>query len=559
MKNRFWFCFALLLAVCASVAGCKSVTETASQPTQLFPASTLTPASLATHTPARTPLDSTATSTLAQDMLAPLPEPNTPSGNDAYPPPQETASPNTSTPPGAYPPPQVSSGEATSTPQGAYPPPQQVGESGVLPTSTGAALPAPSTLPAGFVQSPTPPSGTPTFGPTPTERLPQPFGLNITPSAGQVSIYHSWRDEELAALWQIIKSYQEYYPDVIFDLTYIPQADLLGRYTQIAYNGAGPDLLFGSSDWRASLAGQVLVEDLTPYISEPFRETFNPVALGTGQFQGSQVCLPYEQRGVLLYRNRKIIPEAPATFEQLVSLAAQATRAGTLGAYFEGGSYFSLAHLTGLGGQLLDSQSNPLFDRDGYRASLAWIGLLKAMKGAGALELNGDRDIQLFEDGKTGLIVEGSWNRNALAQAIGSENLVIDPWPTYQKGRLSGFVQSDCLYLNSNTRELSALDHQAALNFMGYFLTSPMQVRLAETGSIPVLIPAQPSDTLTRQAMLAFQGGVPYPAELDEVTRQVYFTALDGAVAGVIDQGQDPLSALQTAFDAIQKRIAEIR
>ena len=435
-----------------------------------------------------------------------------------------------------------------------------MGEGGVSPTSTaGAALPATSTLPAGLVQSPTPPSGTPIFGPTPTERLPQPFGLNITPSAGQVSIYHSWRDEELAALWQIIKSYQEFYPDVIFDLTYIPQTDLLDRYTQIAYNGTGPDLLFGSSDWRASLAGQALVEDLTPYISEPFRETFNPVALGTGQFQGSQVCLPYEQRGVLLYRNRKIIPEAPASFDQLVSLAAQATRAGTLGAYFEGGSYFSLAHLTGLGGQLLDSQANPLFDRDGYRASLAWIGLLKAMKGAGALELNGDRDIQLFEDGKTGLIVEGSWNRNVLAQAIGSENLVIDPWPTYQKGRLSGFVQSDCLYLNSNTRELSALDHQAALNFMGYFLTSPMQVRLAEMGSIPVLIRAQPSDALTRQAMLAFMGGVPYPAELDEVTRQVYFTALDGAVAGVIDQGQDPLAALQTAFDAIQKRIAEIR
>lgn len=358
---------------------------------------------------------------------------------------------------------------------------------------------------------------------------------------------------------QVIDSFQDYFPNIVFDLTYIPQADLLNRYTQNAYYGAGPDILFGSSDWRASLASQALVEDLAPYISTTFEKTFNPVALKTGEYQGEQACLPYALRGAVLYRNRQIIPQAPASFSQLVSSARQATKAGTLGAYFEGGGFFSLAHLSGLGGQLIGGDGMPLFNRDQYEPALAWLGLLGEMKRLGAVELNGDRDRQLFEQGKAGWIVEGTWNRAALAQSIGSVNLVIDPWPAYGTGRLSGFVQSDCLYLNINTGEISALDHQAALNFIGYFMTTSVQVRLAELGLIPALIQAQPSDPHTRQAMLAFQGGTAYPAELDDALRQVYFTALDGAVDGVLNRGQDPLLALQTAYSAIQKRVAEIR
>jgi arabinogalactan oligomer/maltooligosaccharide transport system substrate-binding protein len=360
-------------------------------------------------------------------------------------------------------------------------------------------------------------------------------------------------------LMQIIQSFQESYPAITFDLTYIPQADLLDRYMQTAYNGGGPDLLLGSSDWRSAISSQSLAEDLNPYISTSFRDLFNPVALDTGQTKGLQVCLPYDLRGVLLFRNKALIPEAAKSFEQMVSSAQKVSRVGTLGAYFEGGSYFSLGHFVGLGGQLLDSAANPLFDRDQYRAALAWMGLLKAMKQAGALEMNGGQDLQLFEEGKSGFVVDGSWNIDALVKTIGAKNLVIDSWPTYQDGHLSGFVQSDCIYLNSNTRELSALDHQAALQFIGYFLTGSVQDRLAEAGIIPVLANAQPIDPFIRQAMSAFQGGTAYPAEFDDSIRQVYFTAMDGAVAEVMDQGEDPKAALQQAFEAIQKRLNEIR
>jgi arabinogalactan oligomer / maltooligosaccharide transport system substrate-binding protein len=553
MKKKLWFWFVILMAIVSITSGCKQTPSPTALPTQLFPAATQE--TTQTNTPTLPPSREPPSATPTPVQLSPSPTSPVPAFEDT-------------------PTPQAPSREDTPTPSGAYPGPED--QPGVDPYPAAPDEPGVNPYPApqegeekNFTQTPTPTSGpvlsptsispTPVSGLTATERVAQPFGLDVTPSAGKISIYHSWTGSKFEALMQIIQSFQESYPDITFDLTYIPQSDLLERYSQVAYNGAGPELLLGSSDWRAALSRQELAEDLTPYISASFREIFNPVALETGQYKELQACLPYDLRGVLLYRNKLLIPEAPKSFEQLVTLAEQVKGVGTLGAYFEGGSYFSLGNLAGLGGELLDSDANPLFDRNQYQAALAWMNLLKAMKQTGALEMNGDKDLQLFKDGKSGFLVEGSWNKDELAQAIGAKNLVIDRWPTYQDGHLSGYIQSDCVYLNANTRELSALDHQAALKFMGYFLTSPMQDRLAEAGIIPALVNAQPSDPLTRQAMLAFEGGTVYPAEFDDTIRQVYFTALDGAAAEVVHQGMDPKAALKTAFEAIQKRLSEIR
>lgn len=566
MRLRFKSWVILLLSAGAWLAGCKSATETAALPTLLFPADTpaasavtppstrvpesptvIIPSSTLPVSPSETLKASSTDTVAATETAAPTVE-ESPFGAYPYPLPQQGGGVSTSTPVGPYPLEQEPVIVSQPTLDEAYPLPQQPGLSSPTPLS---ATPTPLSTATPLMLTPT--------GPTPTERFPLPFGLKVTPAAGKVSIFHSWNNEELAVLMQVIDSFQDYFPNIVFDLTYIPQADLLNRFTQNAYSGAGPDILFGSSAWRASLSSQTLVENLAPYISATFRKTFNPVAIQTGEFHGTQACLPYALSGAVLYRNQQIIPRASDTFSQVVSSARQATKAGTLGAYFEGGSYFSLAHLLGLGGQLMDRDGYPLFNLDQYKYALEWLGLLKEMKRLGAVEMNGDRDRQTFEQGKAGWIVEGTWNREALAQAIGSDNLAIDPWPVYAAGRLSGFVQSDCLYLNINTGELSALDHQAALNFIGYFMTTSVQVRLAELGMIPALIQAQPSDPLIRQAMLAFQGGSAYPPELDDALRQVYYTALDGAVDNVINQGQDPLLALQTAYATIQKRVTEIK
>ena len=432
-------------------------------------------------------------------------------------------------------------GPATATPAK---PPTATLKPGTLPSAT--ATPAPSATATRRVFG----SGTPQV--TPTERIGQPV-QSPPPPGTTIRIWHAWSAIQVEALEVVIESFQDFYPDVYFDVLYVPEEELRGRYETEAYSGGGPSLVLGPAEWGSGWYDGALVTDLTPYISPQLLEVLNPPALGTVQYREALVCLPYALEGVVLYRNTALIAEAPQTFEELVTLADEATYGGDLGAFLERGALFSLANLNSLGGQLMDADFNPAFNSD---AGLAWLDLLADYDRAGAPTFNNDRDLELFMEGRIGFIVDGTWSLRSLAEAIGPENLAIDAWPTYQEGRMSGFVQSECAYLNIN----SAGDEQyAALVFMAYLLDANVQHLLAEVEYIPAVVDAEPRDLHFQQAVLALAGGTATPLLPSQYYWSAYLDALDAAIVDVFENGVDPAAALQAAYDTITARLVELR
>jgi maltose-binding protein MalE len=267
-------------------------------------------------------------------------------------------------------------------------------------------------------------------------------------------------------------------------------------------------------------------------------------------YRGAQIAC-HALEGVL-YRNTALVEEAPQTFDEL-ALADVTMPAGKLGAFLERGAFFSLANLEGLGGRWMDANFNPTFNSD---AGLAWLDLLADYTRAGGATFNNESDLNLFKDGRIGFIIDGTWNLRSLAEAIGPENLAIDPWPALDEGRMAGLVQSDCAYLNSNSVDN---EQYAALVFMGYLLDRNVQRWLAEVENIPAVIDAQPRDVHFQQAMLALAGGIATPALPNADYWYAYLDALDTAIADVFARGVDPAVALQTAYDTITARLAELR
>jgi ABC-type glycerol-3-phosphate transport system substrate-binding protein len=211
---------------------------------------------------------------------------------------------------------------------------------------------------------------------------------------------------------------------------------------------------------------------------------------------------------------------------------------------------------------LLDENGEPVFQNDNYRHSLAWVELLESFMRPGAASFNTEDDTDIFLQGRAGYIIDGSWNLNQLAEAIGSDNLAIDPWPTTAQGSLSGYVKSECIYLNVNTTALSPQDHLASLRFMGYLMTPQVQTYLAEVGLIPSARAAQPRLELQRQAMNAFLGGTAYPPALlsrDGALRPIYQDALNAALQDIFEEGAAPRSALENALQFIRQRLDELR
>jgi len=204
-------------------------------------------------------------------------------------------------------------------------------------------------------------------------------------------------------------------------------------------------------------------------------DTLNDAAVASVKYKDAVVGLPINLKGVVMFRNKTIVPEAATSLADLITKAKAANKGDVYGLAFETGFFFSAGDLSAIGGTLLDPTTGaPMFNDD---KGVQWLNNLKSVKDAGfPISNNDDNDVNLFKAGKAGVIIDGTWNAAALATAIGADNLVIDPWPS----DMSGYVQNDNIYLSSNATGNDAI---AAEKFMEYFVSPEAQAMWADVGT----------------------------------------------------------------------------
>jgi len=388
------------------------------------------------------------------------------------------------------------------------------------------------------------PTRLPTQTPTPTE-----FVLH-----GTVRIWHSWDESQLPALVQIIQNFRTLYPEVSFDVLYVPSEDLFERYQSEAREGRGPNLLLGPAEWGPGLYDAGLVADLKTMASEALLNSLNKPALGEAEYRDALIGLPYTIQGVVLFRNKSIITINAATFEELVTLAQTSTIGDEIGAYLERSFFYSGAHLNGIGGQLMDENGQPAFNN---QKGIEWLALLSEFEAAGPTNFFTDEDLERFKSDRIGWIIDGTWNIADLAQAIGPENLAIDVWPSYDDGHLAGYVRAENLYLNPRTSDENLL---ATQRFSDYFLSPPAQAFLADVGLIPAASGVTLTDpingALINQAMTALATGVTYPVTPEMA---IYNIQMDIALRAYFEGALSAEQALQTAQQAIQDSLGQMQ
>lgn len=365
---------------------------------------------------------------------------------------------------------------------------------------------------------------------------------------GSVIIWHTWNDDnDLEVLFQMIYDFRDLHPEVQFDVLYVPFNDLLPRYEQSVIDGGGPSILIGPDWWGPLLFDSGSIADLSNLVDKAWLESFNQPALELVSYRQNLIGLPYSLRGVVLYRNQTIIPTWAETFDDLINSSKEATAGEILGAVLDQGFFYSGGHLFGLGGQLMDNNNKPIFN-DEY--GLAWLDLLSLFDEAGPTEFNSDNDVNLFKETRVGYLIEGTWEREILAESIGHENLFIDPWPAHGGGQLSGFIQSRNLYLNPNIFDDS---YQAVWEFCEFFLSPNYQLHFANLGHIPVLLDVDVADSLISQAMVALAGGSPYPPVPEIV---IYAQVLDDALRSIFFDGVPADLALDQASITILESLS---
>ncbi len=384
---------------------------------------------------------------------------------------------------------------------------------------------------------------------TSTSEAPSPSATAVLPR-GTITLWHSWDESQVPALVAIIAAFRKQYPDVQFDVLYVPADVLRDRMETSTRDGSGPTLLIGPAEWGPSLFDGGAIADLSSLAGNAFLNTINAAALGTGRYKNALISLPYSMQGVVLYRNLNIIPQGAITFQDLVNLAQISKQGDIQGAIFDRGFLYSGADLLGLGGQLMDENGDPAFDNE---KGLAWISLLGALGQAGPASFNDDQDLDFFRQGKAGMIIDGTWNRVSISDTLGLENVAVDPWPAYGDGHLSGFVQANSLFLSGKAEGDARL---ASWEFIKYFLSPEAQEILANSGQIPTVKNVAVDDPIISQAMKAMEGGSTYPVRPE---MSAYTAPLDGAIKAIFSDGVAPPDALKSAADAVRSALDALR
>lgn len=365
---------------------------------------------------------------------------------------------------------------------------------------------------------------------------------------GTINFWHSGLDG--AMQHEILTAYSQIYPGVTVNMEYVEFDQLKEKVETAAQAGAAPSVFIGPIEWGPGFYQSGLVQDLNGMMASNVLDPLYPVALQSAWYNDALISLPFDMSGVVLMRNQQIIAEPAGDLEELIAIAQRVTHGSVTGAYWETGFFFSAPIINGLGGRLMDENGEPVFiDEEG----LAYLDVLAQLRDAGIPLVNyEDTDLDQFKSGQAGWIVDGTWNIASVAEAIGRENFVIDPWPT----PLSGYVVTQNIYIST---AVPPEDLPAAASFAAFLVSTQVQQMLSTqqySQNFPVLEDVQMSDSLQQMALESLAMGTPFP-NLPELSE--YYGPLNNVITNVLWQGQDPSAELQAAYDSIQSTLAEQR
>ncbi|HSH21281.1 MAG TPA: maltose ABC transporter substrate-binding protein, partial [Candidatus Caenarcaniphilales bacterium] len=317
--------------------------------------------------------------------------------------------------------------------------------------------------------------------------------------------------------------------------------------------GEGPDIIIGAHDWLGQLVTNGLVAPLDLGTNG---ESVDPVALEAFTYNGELYGLPYASEAVALYYNTELVPEAPATWDELKSIATELQDAGTVEQAFvipEKDPYHTYPILTGHGGYIFGETEQGYEPTDvglDTEGGLAYAAELGQMVEDELLRpgVNYDAMIASFNAGDAAMFITGPWALNAVRE--GGQPFAVAPIPTMTETPRP-FVGVQGFMVSADAPNLTL----AQTFLTEYIATDAAMGDLFEADPRPsTWTPV--AETIEDPEVLAFiesaSNGDPLPA-IPEMS--AVWTDWTDALDLIFTQGQDPQEAMTDAAESIRATI----
>jgi sn-glycerol 3-phosphate transport system substrate-binding protein len=282
------------------------------------------------------------------------------------------------------------------------------------------------------------------------------------------------------------------------------------------------------------------VLDLTPVL----QSDLEPVAWNYGAVNNQRYGLPWATSTLLLYYNADVLKSRgiapPKTWQEFSKTAKALTTRGTKGALFIIDAWMFGSLVTGLGGNIFDSNGIPDFDGP---ASLAGVKFLLDLQRSNALIVRSFSEAQSgiidFLRTKTFFAIAPSDSYSSLKQYSSAFNLGAVTLP----GRSVAGEAQLVVFSDSTTDE-----QRGAVEFWKFLLKSENQTRWAQaSGYVPVrksvvVNPDERGIISEARSGLARAFNFPQRGEMQEWRR-----IIEDALEEILKGGVDPMVALTAA------------
>jgi len=307
----------------------------------------------------------------------------------------------------------------------------------------------------------------------------------------------------------------------------VPSGDIRQLLTVTGPQGEGPDVIVTAHDGIGEAVADGVVE---PLDLSGVADGFQDVAVEAFTYDGQTYGVPYAVENIALVRNTDLVPEAPATFEEMMQIAADfkaehADDPTYLGLAVqvapEGDTYHYHPFLTAFGGYIFGQNDDGTFnpddlgvDSEGGLAAATW---LQEQAAAGVLSADVTYDVmkEAFGAGKAPFAVTGPW-------AIGDQNngfettgvpYAISPIPAREGGEPPAVFVGVQGFMVSSFSEQKDLATSFVLDYLSQ---ESSQLALFEAGGRPPALTSAYEQVASDPDIAGFgeaaAAGIPLPA-----------------------------------------------
>lgn len=410
-------------------------------------------------------------------------------------------------------------------------------------------------LVAAFVLSACRPAPTPTPPPAePTPAKPTPTPVPPPPEPVTIAFWEQEGEEVDVFLDELIAEFEAANPDINVERTHYENEALRDQFQTAALAEAAPEVVRVPNDFAGPFSVLDIIAPIDQLFDPAFLDQFFPGALEPAVVKGTLWGVPdnYGNHLMLLY-NKDLIPEAPATFEELIQKAKELTQGEIQGfAYNLNEPFWGAGFYGAFGGWPLDENDQPQFNNEAF---INYLKFVKGLKDDGVVPPECDYACAdtLFKEGKAAMIINGDWSLGGYVEALG-DKLGVAPVPPIQGNPYTPMTSGKYFMVYKGVLDDPA-KKDAVVRFITFMTSADVQKRwLDQFKRLPsnqevAKDPVITNDPILAGSMAALANGRGMPAAPEmRCAWDAWRPNIEGVMAGTITP-EEAAAAAQKAAD----------